>query len=376
MRPMRPWHVTKVRCRYSSPTARGRGCWREFPIAAARGWLHPQNDAGSVRDVRESRGRMCDGKVERRIRLRSLVILLLALPTHLLAQSTSDVDLCAGSGIVDDRIVACTSAITSRKLSPANLSITFNSRGIAWHDKGDNDRAIADFNEAIRLNPKDADTFANRGIAWGNKGDNDRAIADFNEAIRLNPQDTLAFANRGIAWRNKGDNDRAIADFNEMIRLNPKSASAYKVRGIYRFFNGPFDAAASDFSESIRLDTKNAYANIWRYLSRARAGAVSLGKDELRTGGTSLDKGKWPAPVIEMLLGNLDPGALLIAAKNKDSETERGKVCEAHFYLGEFYVVAAQPVLARENLVAAARECPKSYTEYFAAGAELKRLPR
>jgi lipoprotein NlpI len=344
------------------------------------------------------------------MRLRSLVILLLALPTHLLAQSTSDVDLCAGSGIVDDRIVACTSAITSRKLSPANLSITFNSRGIAWHDKGDNDRAIADFNEAIRLNPKDADTFGNRGIAWrnkgdndraiadfneairlnpkdadtfgnrgiawGNKGDNDRAIADFNEAIRLNPQDTLAFANRGIAWRNKGDNDRAIADFNEMIRLNPKSASAYKVRGIYRFFNGPFDAAASDFSESIRLDTKNAYANIWRYLSRARAGAVSLGKDELRTGGTSLDKGKWPAPVIEMLLGNLDPGALLIAAKNKDSETERGKVCEAHFYLGEFYVVAAQPVLARENLVAAARECPKSYTEYFAAGAELKRLPR
>src|SRR6266403_339236 len=56
------------------------------------------------------------------------------------------------------------------------------------HDKGDNDRAIADYNEAIRLDPKHARAFHHRGYAYSDKGDNDRAIADYNEAIRLNPK--------------------------------------------------------------------------------------------------------------------------------------------------------------------------------------------
>jgi Tfp pilus assembly protein PilF len=51
-----------------------------------------------------------------------------------------------------------------------------------------------------------------------NKGDNDRAIADYNEAIRRDPNSALAFDNRGTAYLKKGDNDRAIADYNEAIR--------------------------------------------------------------------------------------------------------------------------------------------------------------
>jgi tetratricopeptide (TPR) repeat protein len=129
-----------------------------------------------------------------------------------LAQSTADADFCAGSaGTGDDRIAACTREITSGTLSTANLAITFNSRGNAWRAKGDNDRAITDFNEAIRLNPRDAVAFDNRGNAWSDKRDNDRAIADYSEAIRLNPQEALTFIGRGNAWNDKGDNDRAIA---------------------------------------------------------------------------------------------------------------------------------------------------------------------
>lgn len=323
---------------------------------------------------------------------------------------TRDVYFCAGTaGTVDDRMAACTRAIQSGKLSPAILSKTFyaraeiwwhkgdidgeiadlseairlnphyanafNNRGSAWTRKQDVDRAIADLNEAIRLGPSyPPGAYNNRGIAWGDMGDDDRAIADYDEAIRLDPQYAAAFNDRGGAWCKKSDSDRAIADYDQAIRLDPKLAKAYENRGICKFLNGLFGPAAYDFNEAVRLDTRNPYFRIWRYLAQARGGAVSIGKSELSSARSTLDESKWPAPVIDLLLGHLDPSTLLTAAKGVASETERAQVCEAHFFLGEFYVLGAQPANARENLAIATQTCPKSETQYFAAAAELKRI--
>ena len=63
------------------------------------------------------------------------------------------------------------------------------------------DRAIADYTEAIRLDPKYANAYSNRGVAYSDKGDKDRAIADFTEAIRLDPKYADAYNNRGFAYR-------------------------------------------------------------------------------------------------------------------------------------------------------------------------------
>src|SRR4029077_967053 len=45
-----------------------------------------------------------------------------------------------------------------------------------------------------------------QGNTDSNAGDYDRAIADFNEAIRLDPKSSIAFINRGDTYTNKGDN--------------------------------------------------------------------------------------------------------------------------------------------------------------------------
>ena len=80
---------------------------------------------------------------------------------------------------------------------------------------------MADYDQAIQLNPKYARAYVNRGSAWGNRGDLDRAIADYNQAIRLDPKDTKAYYNRGMAWEKKRSLQEALADFKMHAQLAP-----------------------------------------------------------------------------------------------------------------------------------------------------------
>ena len=74
-------------------------------------------------------------------------------------------------------------------------------RGFIYRLQGDNDRAIRDLDEAIKLKPKLAVAFSNRGDAWRRRGDIERAIMDLSEAIRLDPAMTPAYVNRGLRLR-------------------------------------------------------------------------------------------------------------------------------------------------------------------------------
>jgi tetratricopeptide (TPR) repeat protein len=105
----------------------------------------------------------------------------------------------------DRSIAGCTAVLRRSKETRSNRAKALYNRGIALRDKGDLDRALVDFNEAIQLNPKGADAFNNRGITHRDKGDLDRALSDFNEAIRLSPKHANAIYNRGNTYGQKGE---------------------------------------------------------------------------------------------------------------------------------------------------------------------------
>jgi tetratricopeptide (TPR) repeat protein len=162
----------------------------------------------------------------------------------------------------DRRISGCTQLIKSGTLSARQQSFAYNSRGNAWRDKDDNERAIPDYDEAIRLNPTYAHPYLGRGNANRELGEFDRALADYNEAIRLDPRDPYIYHGRANVWVDRGEFDRAIADETEALNLDPKYSESYSGRAIAWSRKGEFDRALRDHDEAVRLAPKEP-----RYLS-------------------------------------------------------------------------------------------------------------
>ena len=70
---------------------------------------------------------------------------------------------------------------------------------------------MADYDEAIRLDPRLVHAYANRGSVYTDKQDYDHALVDLDQAIRLDPEFAQAYYNRGVIYSIKQDYDRAIA---------------------------------------------------------------------------------------------------------------------------------------------------------------------
>jgi hypothetical protein len=93
--------------------------------------------------------------------------------------------------------------INEPKLSDAD---SYAAQGRKWLNKREYDKAIRDFDSVIKLKPDVSDYFNNRGFTWHMKSIHDRdrpaceerALADYAEAIRLDPKNASAINNR--AW--------------------------------------------------------------------------------------------------------------------------------------------------------------------------------
>jgi len=73
--------------------------------------------------------------------------------------------------------------------------------------------------------------FNNRGNLWARKKEFGKAMADFNEAIRLDKTSVSAFCGRAVVWENMKEYDKAIADLDNAIRLGPQNVFALNIRG-------------------------------------------------------------------------------------------------------------------------------------------------
>jgi tetratricopeptide (TPR) repeat protein len=159
-------------------------------------------------------------------------------------------------------------------LSRAPNADYYRIRGEAYFAKKEYDRAVADYNEFLKLDPYDPFSFGRRGEIYGEMKDYDRAIADYSEAIKLRPNNAYFYGSRARLYQNRKDYDRAIADYSAAIvsTLGGKdSTNSYGADFYYleraRLYETmkDHDRAIADASEAIKL--KPNYP--WAYSVRA-----------------------------------------------------------------------------------------------------------
>lgn len=152
------------------------------------------------------------------------------------------------------------------EIEPNNVEALFHA-GTVRYWVGDNSGALRDFDRAIGLNIKHAKAYRNRGNLERKLGKIQEALDDLNEAIRLDPADEDAYQDRGDAWAAQGDIERAIADYRKALSYLGE-AFAYVQRGQLCWERqGDYDKAIDDYSRAIALEPTGLEPR----LNRARA---------------------------------------------------------------------------------------------------------
>jgi tetratricopeptide (TPR) repeat protein len=175
------------------------------------------------------------------------------------------------------RIIAgCTQIAQDPKEGPKMRAIALVGRGLAHQDRHELDSAIADFTQALQLNPKDPLAYNNRGLAYNEKGDHEQAIADLTKAIEIDPLPRSdvggnghvnIYANRGLAFQAAGDLQRAIKDFDEAVARDGSDWDALNRRGYAWQQAGEVDRAIADFSAAIAIAPKMELPHLNRAMS-------------------------------------------------------------------------------------------------------------
>lgn len=249
-----------------------------------------------------------------------------------------------------------------------NDTLALNERGLIYSDDlHEYDLAVYDFSDALRNDPKSYMAYFNRGSAYYSKGDYDRAIPDFGDSIKLKPDSPAAFLLRGMAHRNRGDLRQATADFSEAIWLDPQAYAAFGNRGLVNFVLGDYEQAQADFGKTGKLVHTTSLL-IWRYLAERKLGQEAT--SELKQDAAHLPTNDWTNAVAQFYLG-----AQSVEQLNADA-SDAGQRCQATFHTGEQELLGHNEAVAGGLFQKAVSTCPHDMIEYWAAGAELKRVNR
>jgi len=145
---------------------------------------------------------------------------------------------------------------TVAALNDVNKSISLNKTiptayvirsEIYMRNKGDYKSALADMDEAIKLEPHYAGYFMNRGFMKYKLDDYSGAMADYDYAVDLDPTNVTAHFNRGLLNVEVSENDKAIKDFTYVLGSDPNNFLARYNRALLYYKTGQYRKAIADY---------------------------------------------------------------------------------------------------------------------------------
>jgi tetratricopeptide (TPR) repeat protein len=172
-------------------------------------------------------------------------------------------------GMIDRAMAEYEKAIA---INPA-LEHPYNNLGFDYYKKGRYDDAIASYEKALAINPNYAKAFYNLSLAYYAEKMFDESIAAYEKAVRLDPDLAGVYRNLGKALANACNNrgqslhlqgmfDEAIASYEKALALNPASAEAYNNAGLAYYAKNMFDQAIASYEKALAINPGIAAAHI------------------------------------------------------------------------------------------------------------------
>ena len=292
-----------------------------------------------------------------------------------------EIEVSSGFPDLDHAVEAALMHITCRKDEGGPATTRFASQEFQFDLAGGG---------AMPSGPESAPLLVGRGGYWFRRHDLDRALADYNEAIRRDPKLSLAYFHRAVLHFRRENLDDALADLNRILDNGRADAAALRLRarikvrqhdvagatrdfqaaatisqisgdyidlGYALFSAGEYASSSAAFSTAFAQGVTNKYGVIWRFLASALQGSEPAALKVLEQDRSDIKDSTWPTPVIDFYLQKVSEEQLLAAAQTAPGSSLQGRLCEAKFYIGERALVGAGFSRARRWLEAAAKEC-------------------
>jgi Flp pilus assembly protein TadD len=176
--------------------------------------------------------------------------------------------LCAGAAMADDRahLDAALAAIDKDDVALAMKEASAVGEGDPWRADaqfalaycygraGDPEKAVAAYQEVVKMRADDARAWNNLGVALDDLGRFADAVAAYDKAIALKPAYASAMNNKGVSLEKMGDDEAAGSLFHAAIKIDPAYAAAHNNLGAWLYETGDRKSAAREWAEAARLD--------------------------------------------------------------------------------------------------------------------------
>jgi Tfp pilus assembly protein PilF len=127
-------------------------------------------------------------------------------------------------------------------------------RGVVRFENGDTERAFADVNEALRIDPKNIDALVTRGGFWHFTNRPDRAFADVNKGLELDAQNVDLLVNRGMLYAAAKEFDKALADLDRATKNGARRLTIHLVRGMIYLERHESEKSEIEFRRALEFD--------------------------------------------------------------------------------------------------------------------------
>ncbi|MEH1920315.1 tetratricopeptide repeat protein [Nostoc sp.] len=130
-------------------------------------------------------------------------------------------------------------------------AVDYNNRGLIYFQSGERQKALYDYNTALKLDPHLASAYNNRANYYATCGELAVALADYDQAINLNPTYVRARINRGITWRDLGQYEEAIENFEVALLFGQLESHIWAERGKTYHLWGDWNCAIADYRRAL-----------------------------------------------------------------------------------------------------------------------------